>query len=261
MVDAIVEIPLPGHMLAGQRDEKKASRASTTPSHFLAGPENRLVPVAVRNVLEEKPNGYNPIVLYGPSGTGKTHLALGIAVAWTSRNRRRVECVSAVDFARELADAIETQAVEEFRAKYRKVGLLVFEDIGRLVNRKSEKLSAQEEFVYTLDELVNRGSWVIVTSSASPEELSGILPGLQSRLTAGLTVPLALPEINTRLMILQRLAESRQIDLPAAVAKILAEGLEGTVPELMGALYQLEVPARQDGGRIDIQAVKSLLAQ
>ncbi len=129
MVDAIVDIPLPGQVIACQQDKQKTCLAGGAPSHFLAGPENRLVPVAVRNVLEERPNGYNPIMLYGPSGTGKTHLAWGMAAAWKARNRRRAECVAAVDFARELADAIETQAVEEFRVKYRQAGLLVFEDI------------------------------------------------------------------------------------------------------------------------------------
>ena len=77
--------------------------------HFFAGPENRLVEVAVRSVLRGPPNGYNPLVLYGPSGTGKSHIARGLAAVWKARNRRhRVVCTTAVDFARELADAIET---------------------------------------------------------------------------------------------------------------------------------------------------------
>ena len=88
--------------------------------------------------------GYNPLVLYGPSGTGKSHLAHGLAAAWKARNRRdRVVCTTAVDFARELADAIESQAVEEFRAKYRTADLLVFEDLGLLATRKSGKLNAK----------------------------------------------------------------------------------------------------------------------
>ena len=261
MVEAIIDIPLPGLMLGSPGTQKKAPRPSDAPSHFLAGPENRLVQVVVRSVLEEQPNGYNPIVLYGPSGTGKSHLALGLAAEWKARNRRRVECVAAVDFARELAEAIETQALEEFRTKYRQAGLLVFEDIGRMVNRTSEKLSAQDEFVHALDELIDRGSWVIVTSLAAPYAMTGMLPALQSRLTAGLTVPLAPPEPDTRLAIINRLAELRKIDLPGPAARTLAEGFYGTVPELMGALTQLEVPARRDGRRINVKDVQSLLAR
>ncbi len=261
MAEAIIDIPLPGLTLGSRGAKDKASRAGDAPNHFLAGPENRLVQVVVRSVLEEQPNGYNPIVLYGPSGTGKSHLALGLAAIWKARYRKRMECVSAVDFARELAEAVETQALEEFRTKYRRAGLMVFEDIGRLVNRTSEKLSAQEELMHALDELIDGGSWVIVTAAAAPGAMPGMLPALQSRLTAGLTVPLALPEPDTRLALINRLAESRKIDRPERAARTLAQGLSGTVPELAGALTQLEMPARREGRGINIKAVRSLLAR
>jgi chromosomal replication initiator protein len=261
MLEGIIDIPLPGCVISDPKAQAKPGRDRGASGHFLAGPENCLVSVAVRSVLETQPNGYNPIVLYGPSGTGKTHLALGLAAEWKARNRRRVECLAAVDFARQLNDAIETQAVEEFRKKYRQAEMLVFEDIGRLVDRKSEKLSAQEEFIHTLDELIDRGSWIIVTSAAVPGEIEGILPGLQSRLTGGLTVPLVPPGPNTRLAILNQLAELRKIDLPEQAARALAEGFAATAPELMGAFTQLEVLARHDRGRIDVKAVRSLLAE
>jgi chromosomal replication initiator protein len=274
MAEAIIDIPLPGLTLGSSGTQKKAPRASDAPSHFLAGPENLLVQVVVRSVLGDCPdfhvnnNGtvpfgldYNPIVLYGPSGTGKSHLALGLAAEWKVRHRRRVECVAAVDFARELADAIETQALEEFRRKYRQADLLVFEDIGRMVNRRSEKLSAQDEFVHTLDDLIGRGSWVIITALAPPFAMTGMLPALQSRLTAGLTVPLAPPEPDTRLAIINRLADLRKIDLPDPIARTLADGFYGTVPELMGALTQLEVPARRAGCHIALKDVRSFLSR
>ena len=91
--------------------------------------------------------------------------------------------------------------------------------------------------------------------------MPGMLPALQSRLTAGLTVPLALPEPDTRLAVINRLAESRKIDLPERAARILAQGLSGTVSELAGALTQLEMPARHKGRGINIKAVRSLLAR
>lgn len=261
MPESIIDIPLPRPMLAPKDGKEMTPRADPhQPNHFLAGPENRLVTVVVRAVLEEKPNHYNPIVLYGPSGTGKSHLALGLAADWKARHRKRVECVSAVDFARELAEAVETQGLEEFRTKYRRPGLLVFEDIGNLGKRSSEKLSAQDEFVHALDVLTDGGSWVIVTAATAPSAMSGMLPTLQSRLAAGLTLPLALPERDTRLAIINRLAELRKIDLPERAARALAEGLAGTVPELVGALTQLEVPARRDGCGINVKAVRTLLA-
>ena len=256
MVDGIVDIPLSGKAI-----EVAVGQAQpVAPCHFFVGPENRLIEVAVNAVLNGPPNGFSPLVLFGPSGTGKSHIAQGLASEWKSRKRRdRVICTTAVDFARELADAIETQAVDEFRATYREAALLVFEDLGMLATRKSEKLSAQEELVHTLDAMAAGNGWVVVTASAAPYELPAIVPALQSRLAAGLTIPIALPGPETRMAIVQQLAERRELDLPESAARVLAEGIVGGAAELAGALMQLEMPVRLDGGTINAQTVQAHL--
>jgi chromosomal replication initiator protein len=301
MVDGVVDIPLPGRTLAvaaascrvgaAARDDpartrqnaaalagtrsvpttKTLTRLDAASSHFLAGPENRLVEVAVRWVVEGQPNGYNPLVLYGSSGTGKSHLARGLAAAWKARDRQphaehaehnrrpRVVCTTAVDFARELADAIETQTVDEFRAKHRGAAMLVVEDLGQLATRKSGKLSAQEELLHTLDALVAEDRWVVVTASVAPWELPGIVPMLQSRLTGGLAVRLAPPGPETRLALLQQLASLRDIELPEPVAQFLADGLSGTARDLAGALLQLAMP--EETGTLDLAAARQYLAE
>jgi chromosomal replication initiator protein len=260
MVDATLDTPLSGkndsYPLAG----KEGAAVPTTLENFVAGPENRLVEVVIRAVLDEQTRDYNPIVLYGPSGTGKSHLAQGLAAAWKARHRRKhVQCTTVVDFARELGEAIDSQGVEEFREKYRQADLVVFEDLGELGQKRSEKLSAQEELIYTLDALISRESWVVVTCSKSPAELHDILPALQSRLMAGLTVPIVPPEIESRLTILEHVAHERQIHLPRSAAQTLAEGFYGTVPELLGALTQLEVPARREGKTLDLRTIRDFL--
>ncbi len=221
---------------------------------FLAGPENRLVVAAVRSVLDDPPNGYNPLVFCGPSGTGKSHRARGLAAGWKTRyRRRRVVCTTAAEFVRELTDAVETQATDELRKRYRKTALLVFEDIDGLAG----KYEAQEEIVHTLDALLATGRRVVVTA---PIRLSGITPRLQSRLDCGLTVPLEPPGSAARLAILRRLAGLRKIELSERAAQILADGLSVTVPELFEATAQLEIPARLHGGVIDADAAGSFLA-
>jgi chromosomal replication initiator protein len=258
MVDGVVDIPLPGRALESAAGQCGAVAAR----HFVAGPENHLVEIAVRSVIEGPTNGYNPLVFYGPSGTGKSHLAHGLAAAWKARDRRqRVVCTSAVDFARELADAIETQGVDEFRLKHRGAAFLVLEDLGMLASRKSGKLNAQEELIQTLDTMVAEERWVVVTAPVPPTALQGILPALQSRLTAGLVVGLSPPGIDARLAILEQMAAIRDIALPESVARVLAEGLVVTAPELAGSLVQLAAPAEFHGDKFDVEAARRYVAK
>jgi chromosomal replication initiator protein len=271
MVDGVVDIPLEGRTVGCAAEQGGAVPAC----HFLAGPENRLVEVAVRAVVEgvkgdslafadtkTETAPYNPLVFCGPSGLGKSHLVHGLVAAWKARfkgdsptfvdtktgavprdRRQRVVCTTAVDFARELAEAIESQGVDEFREKYRGAHLLIVEDLGMLPTRKSGKLNAQEELLHTLDALVAENCWVVVTASAPPAALPGILPALQSRLTAGLVIPLAPPGVEARLAILRQLATARGLPLPEPVARVLAEGIVGTAPELAGSLVELAMSA------------------
>ena len=228
--------------------------------HFIAGPENRLVEVGVRAVLEGPFDGYYPLVFRGPSGTGKSHLARGLAAAWKAIRGGRVVYTTASDFAGQLADAIQTQATDEFRAKHRKAALLVFEDVDRLATKRSNKPLAQEELIHTLDALLASGRRVVVTASAGTAQLPGMLPGLQSRLATGLTVPLVPPGRDARQTILLELAALQRMKLSRPAAWLLADAFSATVPELCGVLTRLELPARLGGGRIDAKTVRRFLA-
>ena len=224
---------------------------------FLVGPENRLVEVAVQSVLDGGDHGDNPLLLYGPSGTGKSHLARGIAAAWRARRHRRpIVYAAAIDFARELNDAIEAQAVADFHEYYDRATLLVMEDVGLLAGRQAVQL----ELVVLLDALLAADVQVILTASAAPEQLPGITPRLRSRLAAGLTVPLALPGLETRLAVLRQLAECRGLKLAEAAVQTLALGLRASVPELLGALVQLEMTASAAGGVIGVEAARQHVA-
>ena len=102
---------------------------------------------------------------------------------------------------------------------------------------------------------------MVVTASAAPAELPGLLPMLQSRLAAGLTIPLAPPGPAARLAVLRQLAALRNVQLPEPVAQVLAEGLSGTVPQLAGALTQLAAPARFGAEPIDLHSARQYLAE
>ncbi len=252
MVDEIAKIPLPG-TFEYPHGPNGAPAGRWTVDRFFAGPENGLVEVAVRSVLHERTARFNPLMVCGPPGTGKSHLACGMAEQWRSLFRSRVVCETAKEFARELADAFEVNAVVEFRAKYRECSLFTLEDIEALSSRSA----AQVELIHTIDALSARGTQVILTASAPPARLRQLHPTLTSRLGGGLVVTLSLPGVEVRTMLLQQWARLRHIKLSETAAQILAEGMNGPVPELGAAFAELESSTRLEGTAIDAEAARS----
>ena len=190
-------------------------------------------------------------------GSGKTIISLGLLAAWKTRFPKLPGIyATAIDFARELADAIQTQTTEEFGIRYRRAALFVLEDVDSLTGRRA----AQRELIFTLDSLRTTGARVVLTAKRPPAELPGIASGLQSRLVGGLVVPLLPPGRNARLVILKRLARQQSVTLTDGAACILATAMNVTVPELCGAVKQLQMSARKQGGVIDAAVARSYLA-
>ena len=264
------------------------------PIEFLAGPENRLAAVAVQSLLDERPSRYNPLVFYGPSGTGKTHLAHGLAQRWngvvqnldghagrkTAHDRKTggnpdrgssggsaaaggstddasVVYATAAEFSQSLNTAIDANTTAEFRRRMRGASLLVVEDLTQFASRRV----AQQELVHTLDAILDNNGQAIFTSRTAPEKIPGLSPALCSRLAGGLAVPLVPPAAAARLACIQRIAELRGVAMPAAAAPILATGLNVTAPELFGAVTELHLQSELDGQPIDPARVRRWLAE
>ena len=259
MLDGVVDIPLPGQALGDDSGSSRGHKSTARLRQLVLGPENRLVEVAVGSVLDGSGNQRSPVVLHGVAGTGKSHIALGLVAAWkASFPRRPVVAVTAIDFARELADAMETKTLDDFGSRYRLASLLVLEDLDYIDNKQY----AQQELLHTFDALIDAGSRIVVTARSAPSELGGIIPRLRSRLAGGLVVPVVPPGTAARLTILKRLAELRKVYLSESAAEILADGLCVTVPELLGALAQLQVSAQLDAGNIiDGESARLFLAE
>jgi chromosomal replication initiator protein len=256
VVDGIVEIPLPGRPLDGA--PAPGTKFAGGMGSFIAGPENRLVGAAVAAVLDGDASHHSPLVIYGPAGTGKSHLALGLVSAWKARYPQRPAVYAcAVDFARGLADAIDTQTTDEFSLAYRNAALLVIEDLQHLAGKQV----AQEELVATLNAVADRGGWVVLTSSMRPTDLPETIASLVSRFVAGLTVPLAPPGQAAREVLVDRLAGLRGTALPTAVTQLLANELEVTAPGLLGAIVQLEGLAATSGEPISVKSARRALRQ
>lgn len=230
---------------------------------FLAGEENALVRVARRVVLEDD-RDHLPLVICGPTGAGKTFLAEGLAEAWRQAAAgREVLRITGVDFARQYADACDTDSIGDFRESSSKAGLILVDAIHRLVAKER----AAREFCFQLESWLAAGKIVIVTSLPSPLDWAscgGANAGLASRLSAGLVLPLALPSLDARRELLTYFARQRALDLSDDLIDFLAERVPGAVTttpsprDLLAALVQLESTAKLTGCGIDAGLIESL---
>jgi chromosomal replication initiator protein len=214
--------------------QNAATLSASPQAEFVAGPENAIVKVAVDAVLNRRAQ-YSPVVFWGPSGTGKSHLAHGIAAA-----DPRAVFTSGADFARELATAIDRSEEARFRQRYRSAELLVLDGLTQLAGRRA----ALDELRQVLDDAELREALVVVTSCVPPEEIKGFPPALADRLKGGLTVALAPPGAAAKQAILERIANGRGLDISLAAIQLLAKTSNLTVGECRAALMQLEVNAR-----------------
>ncbi|MCC7085802.1 MAG: ATP-binding protein [Pirellulales bacterium] len=238
----VIAISLPRSSSRGgtaPADDPQAAWRARKASEFIVGPENRLARFAVQWWFDATQQTYSPLVLYGPSGSGKSLLAHGLA-----ESRENGLLTTGADFVREVATAIDDNALTEFRTHYRSANLVVMDDLTDLAGRRS----AQRELINLLDALELREVPVALTSRVPLDEITELPPGLRTRLASGLLINLAPPGNAARAEILRRLVAECEIELEPTAVVLLAEGVVGTVPVMQGALRELT--ATLDGGSV-----------
>ena len=242
---------------ASSRGEN-SGRASGDSDHFLAGPENILVR-GLAAAMDAESLAFNPIVLQGASGVGKTALAHALAVRRREKlGLRSIIASTGADFARALATAIESDSVADLRSRHQRCDLLLIDDFDRLATRPA----AQQLLLSIFDPLIRRGSLVLITMRSLPQSLKGLLPGLASRLAGGLIVPLAPPGPSARHELLKRLAACHELQLnDESLAKLSGQGavVPLTAPRLRHAILQLAA-ARTNGQAIRPATIADLVA-
>jgi len=206
---------------------------------FVEGSGNRLARAAALSVAQNPGHSYNPLFIYGGAGLGKTHLLHAIGQA-AAANHINVICTSAEQFTNEFVTALRERTTEDFRNKYRSIGMLLVDDI-HFIGGKEQ---TEESFFHTFNELHNTNRQIVITSDCPPRSMPLLEERLRSRFEWGLIVDIQPPDYETRLAILQSKAHQKNVELPVEVLELVARDKQSNVRALEGSLNRVVAFAR-----------------
>ncbi len=207
---------------------------------FVAGERNQLASRACRAVTEMPGKAFNPFVIYGVIGAGKTHLLEGIGHELAgSHPSLRVVYVTAEDFLNEFIQCLREKEMARFRKNYRGADLFLLDDLDVLSGARQ----CQTELLHTLNSLRQRQAQIVITCMEAPGSITGLQEALSSRLESGLAIDVGIPDTSARIEILVRKAQEHGIPLSRELAEFIAVNISGSVGRLEGALIRLGVHA------------------
>lgn len=222
----------------GPLERRTELNANYVFSNFVVGKSNRLAHAASLAVAETPGEAYNPLFIWGGVGLGKTHLMHAIGHYFLDNHKNdnmKVTYVSSEKFTNELISSIKNNRTQEFKAKYRNVDILLIDDIHFL----AKKESTQEEFFHTFNSLHNSKKQIVISSDRPPKEIQSIEDRLVSRFEWGLVTDIQPPDYETRVAILQKKAQTRNVDIPEEIILFLANNVPSNIRELEGSLNRV----------------------
>jgi chromosomal replication initiator protein len=225
---------------------------------FIVGQSNRIACNAGRAIAEGGPMRFNPLFIYGPTGQGKTHLLHAIGHGYTTRKpQARALVMSAERFMVDFVNAMRAKDTMAFKARLRSVDILLIDDFQFIAGKET----TQEEFLYTIDELMRSGRRLIISADRSPQELDGVEGRILSRLTQGLVVDIQPADFALRREILAAKAAAMQgVSVSPQVLDLLASRIASNVRELEGGLNRLVAYASLNARPIDEAFAEDVLA-
>jgi chromosomal replication initiator protein len=224
--------------------------------NFIVGAGNQMAHAACVAVANAPAKAYNPLFLYGDTGLGKTHLMHAVAHDVLSRMpRMRIVYTSTEKFTNEFIQAIQTNALTKFRQKYRRVDILLIDDVHFL----SGKERIQEEFFHTFNELFESQKQIFLSSDRPASEIAKLESRLISRFQWGLVTDIQVPDLETRMAILGKKSGDLHLQLSPDVLEFLAQRVSTNVRRLEGALTRIASYASLTKATIDVPTVNRLL--
>jgi chromosomal replication initiator protein len=224
--------------------------------HYVVGSSNRLAHAASQSVAERPGGQYNPFFVHGGVGLGKTHLLHAIGHrAIELHPGITVSYVSSERFTNELINSIRANRMEEFRARYRLIDILMIDDIQFIAGKES----TQEEFFHTFNELYQSGKQVVISSDRPPKAMSALEDRLKSRFEGGLIADVQLPDYEMRTAILRAKADELGAKVPDDVAEYIAQKDQSNIRELEGALNKVLAFSQITGQALTLQLAMEAL--
>jgi chromosomal replication initiator protein len=223
---------------------------------FIQGKSNSQARAAAQQVADSPGTSYNPLLIYGGSGLGKTHLMHAVGHALLARNAvARVVYVTAEQWVNQFIAAVRHNTTSDFKAHYRTTDALLIDDIHFFAG----KSATQEEFFHTFNSLMEAHKQIILTSDRFPKDLDRLDDRLKSRFSWGLTVSVEPPDLETRVAILLSKAEQFGLTLSNEVAFFVAQHVRSNVRELEGVLLRLSAGMRLQGEAITVEFARQTL--
>jgi chromosomal replication initiator protein len=225
--------------------------------NFIEGPSNQFVKSAAVGIATRPGRSYNPLFIHGGVGLGKTHLLHGIGHYVQEHHKKiKIQCITTEGFINELVESLRNKSVDKMKRFYRSLDILLVDDIQFLQNR----LNFEEEFCNTFESLINQNKQIVITSDKSPGQLK-LSERIVARMEWGLVAHVGVPDLETRVAILQHKAEQKGLKIPNRVAFFIAEHIYNNVRQLEGAINRLSAHCRLLGQELNEELAEHILSE
>lgn len=223
---------------------------------FVVGSTNNLAHVAATQVADSPGSSYNPLLFYGPTGVGKTHLLHSVGNKLIDISvEAKVLYVTSEKFTNDYIQSLNNKTQQSFRQKYRTIDLLLIDDIQFLAGKES----TQDEFFHCFNELALIGKQIVVASDKHPKELGRLKERLVSRFLGGMIVDIGYPDLEMKMAIIKKKSKDKNIFINDSLVEYIAKESHGGARELEGVLTATMAKIKLSGGKFDLEDIKRLL--
>jgi chromosomal replication initiator protein len=251
----IEQQPTPSPVESGKKGDSRLNPKYSF-DNFVIGGSNRFAHAAAVAVAEAPAKAYNPLFIYGESGLGKTHLLHAIGhYAESLYPGIRIRYVSSEEFTNDFINSIANNRASVFQSRYREIDILLIDDIQFLQGKDS----TQEAFFHTFNTLHDHNKQVVITSDLPPKHLTGFEDRMRSRFEWGLITDVQAPDLETRIAILRKKAQSERLQVPDDILEYMASKVSSNIRELEGTLIRVTAFSSLNKTPVDLALVQTVL--